>query len=433
MPQTNCIEHAKLRLGASGHLLGAAVAAPTSTSLKWRRWWALVPLCLALFCGDAHSGADDSAQDSTKERWGVEEAYVRFNYFDQKGFGYQSQAGPGPAGSERLRVYEPMLYVRARQNSKVEHTVTVPVDIITSASTDAIDATTSASLHNEAVTLNIDTRVQSTDDDELQFTYGAHVEEWYRSVFGGFGYTRDLAQDNATLSVRIDGSFDTFKPYGPWPGGIFPPGNQRDFRWALGGNAEVSQILNPTTWVKAGYGITWRQGELLTPWNSVPFLCNSDVTQCLGRVQEKFPRTRFRHSVSGLLAHYFPKTKSTARASYRFYADNFDVRAHTLLGEVYQYVAERAYISGHYRAHYQTAVYFWTTNLGLLDFDPSKPRTSDSDLAQFWAHEWGAKVLFHLSEPGRAHQHHLDVYYNRYTRTNNLSVNVASMGYGYNF
>jgi hypothetical protein len=387
-----------------------------------------VPLSLALFCGDARIGAEDAP----KEGWRVEEAHIRFNYFDQKGFGYQSQAGPGPAGSERLHVYEPMFYLRARQNSKVEHTVTVPVDIITSASTDAIDATTSASRHNEAGTLQIDTRVKQTEDDTLKFTYGGHVEEWFSSIFGGVGYTRDLAQDNATISARIAGSFDWFKPYGP-RGDLVPPGNRFDVRGGLTGSVEVSQILSPTTWVKAGYEITWRKGELLTPWNSVPFLCDPEVTACVGRVQEKFPRTRLRQTVSGLLAHYVPRTKSTVRASYRFYGDDYDVRAHTLLAEIYQSVTERAYVSAHYRAHHQTAVYFWTTNLGLLDFNPDAPRTSDSDLARFWAHEWGAKVLIHLTPPGRTHQHHADVYFNRYTRTNNLSVNVGSLGYGYNF
>ena len=385
----------------------------------------MLPLLLALFCGDAHSAAEDGGR--------IEEAHVRFNYFDQKGFGYQSQAGPGPAGSERLRVYEPSFYMRVRQNSKVEHTVTLAIDVITSASTDAIDATTSASLHNEAGTLQVDTRVKSTEDDTLKFTYGGHGEEWFASVFGGVGYTRDLAQDNATITARIDGSFDWFSPYGPEPGGVFPEGNKFDYRGGVGGSVEVSQILNPTTWVKAGYGISWRTGDLLTPWNSVPFLCDPDVTVCLGRIQEKFPRTRLRQTVSGLLAHYVPRTKSTLRASYRFYADDYDVRAHTLLAEIYQSVTERAYINAHYRAHHQSAVYFWTTNLGLLDFNPSEPRTSDSDLARFWAHEWGVKVSFHLTPPGRTHQHQADVYFNRYTRTNNLSVNVASIGYGYNF
>ena len=35
--------------------------------------------------------------------------------------------------------------------------------------------------------------------------------------------------------------------------------------------------------------------------------------------------------------------------------------------------------------------------------------------------------------PAGLTQHQADVYFNRYTRTNNLSVNVASIGYGYNF
>ncbi len=96
-------------------------------------------------------------------------------------------------------------------------------------------------------------------------------------------------------------------------------------------------------------------------------------------------------------------------------------------------LTEWAYVGAHYRVHHQSAVYFWTSNLRLPDFDPGAPRTSDSDLAQFWAHEWGVKVLFHVTPPGRGRQHDIDVFFNRYTRTNNLSVNVGSVGYGYNF
>ncbi len=405
------------------------MVAPTRPTRRRLGSWALVSLSLALFCGSAHSDAEDSPKDGVR----VEEARVRFNYFDQKGFGYQSQAGPGVAGSERLQVYEPMFYVRFRQNDKVEHSITVPIDIITSASTDAIDALTTASRHNEAGTIQVNTQVKATTDDTVKFTYGGHGEEWFASVFGGVGYTRDLAQDNATISARIDGSFDWFTPYGPWPRRLVPLKDKFDFRGGLSGSVEVSQILSPTTWVKAGYGIAWQKGALLTPWNSVPFLCNPDVTECFARLQEKFPGTRLRQSVSGLLAHHTPRTSTTVRLSYRFYVDDYDVRAHTLLGEIYQYVTERAYVSAHYRAHHQTAVYFWTTNLGLADFNPDAPRTSDSDLAQFWAHEWGAKVLFHITPPGRSRQHDIDVLYNRYTRTNNLSVNVGSIGYGYNF
>jgi hypothetical protein len=325
-----------------------------------------------------------------------------------------------------------MFYLRVKQNPKVEHTVMIPIDAITSASTDAIDATTSASLHNEAATLQFNTRIDTTEDDTVNVVYGGHGEEWYASIFGGVGYTRDLAQDNATVTARIDGSFDFLNPYGHRPGGVVPPGNEWDFRGAFGGSVEVSQILNPTTWVKAGYGITWQKGQLFTPWNSVPFLCTPDVAACLGRVREKFPETRLKQTVSGLLAHYLPRTSSTVRLSYRFFVDDYDVFAHTILGEFYQYMTERAYLNLHYRVHHQTAVYFWTNNLGV-PLDLSAPRTADSDLAEFWAHEFGVNVLVHLTPPGRTHQHDMDVYYNRYSRTNNLSVNVLSIGYGYNF
>lgn len=371
-------------------------------------------------------------EKQTREPWRVKEARIRFNYFNQEGFGYQSQAGPGPAGSERLWVYEPMFYVRVQQNQKVEHTVTIPIDVITSASTDSIDAMTSASRYNEAGTIQINTKIDTTDDDTVNVTYGGHGEEWYASIFGGVGYTRDLAQDNATITARIDANLDWFNPYSPRPGGVVPEGNEWDIRAGVSGNVELSQILNPTTWVKAGYGIAWQKGELLTPWNSVPFLCDPDVTMCTGRIQEKFPGTRLKQTVSGLLAHYLPRTSSTVRVSYRFFADDYDVRAHTLLGEFYQYMTERAYINAHYRVHHQSAVYFWTNNLGL-PLDLSAPRTADSDLARFWAHEFGFKVLFHLTPPGRKKQHDLDAYYNRYIRTNDLSVHVVSIGYGYKF
>jgi len=84
------------------------VAARTRRTRNRLVCWALLPLSLALFCGDSRGSAEDAskeAEGAPKEGWRIEEAHVRFNYYDQKGFGYQSQAGPGVPGSERLYVY----------------------------------------------------------------------------------------------------------------------------------------------------------------------------------------------------------------------------------------------------------------------------------------------------------------------------------------
>ncbi|MDH3727169.1 MAG: hypothetical protein OER77_06535, partial [Myxococcales bacterium] len=153
------------------------MAARTSRCRRILRLAVVLPIFVGM-CGSAPGHADND--------WKVEELLSRFSYFNQAGFGYQSQAGPGPKGSEELHVWNPALYLRARQNEKVEHTMVVPVDIITSASTDAIDVMTSASRTNETITFDITTRVEETADDTLSFRYGFHLEEWFRSVFAGF-------------------------------------------------------------------------------------------------------------------------------------------------------------------------------------------------------------------------------------------------------
>jgi hypothetical protein len=372
--------------------------------------------------------AASSRADEREGGWRFEEVASRFTYFNQSGSGYQSQAGPGVAGSEALGVWSPSVVLRARQNEQVQHTLFAPVDIITSASTDAIDVVTSASRTNETLTLDFNTQYKATPDDLATFRYGVHLEEWYRSVFGGLAYVHELAQDNATLGLSANGYVDVFRPYGPF-GGLEPPGDKRGVRGALNVNAEVSQILSPTTLVKGSYGLTWQAGELLTPWNSVPVGCDPQVTACLTRVQERFPRSRLRHALYGLLAQHVPITQSTLRLSYRFYADDFDVRAHTLQMELYQYATARAYIRLNYRAHRQNAVYFWTRSLPLFPFDPNAPRTADSDLAEFWAHELGGKLFIYINPPGSYPQHHVDVSINHYWRTNGLWVDIVSVGY----
>ncbi len=382
-------------------------------------------LLLAATCAGARTHADES-----RNAWTFEQAAARFTYYTQDGSGFQSQAGPGPRGAETLDVWNPAGLFRARQNERVEHELLVPIDIITSASINSVDVTTSASRMNETLTLDFKTRVTTSEDDLASFRYGLHLEEWYRSIFAGVGYQHELAQDNATLGVSANGVFDVFRPYGPY-GGLWPLGNKADVRGALNINADASQILSRTTLVKASYGFTLQAGELITPWNSVPVDCEPRLTNCppRDRVEEKFPRKRLRHAIHGLLAQHVPATASTLRLSYRFYADDFDVRAHTLQAQIYQYATPRAYLRASYRVHRQNAVYFWTRSITLPGFSLNAPRTADSDLAEFWAHQVGGKVFIYIDPPGQFQTQNLDLGYSHYWRTNDLQVHVFSFGY----
>jgi hypothetical protein len=182
--------------------------------------------------------------------------------------------------------------------------------------------------------------------------------------------------------------------------------------------------------VKGSYGFTWQAGELLTPWNSVPVGCDPEVTACEGRVQERFPSQRRRHALYGLLAQHIPTTHSTLRLGYRFYFDDYDVRAHTVTTELYQYVTHRAYVRASYRFHDQNAVYFWTRSLPLSESESEAPRTADSDLAEFRAHEVGGKILVYLDPVQGSVLNRLELAFSRYWRTDGLTVDVFSFGYG---
>jgi hypothetical protein len=187
----------------------------------------LVLALLSVFASGVRADGDDAlpalgGASRIQPLFVLTEARLRMTYFNQQGRGYQSQAdvSPGVPGSERLDVYQPVFSFGIDQGDDVHHTVVLPVDIVTSASADALDVISRASLVNEAVTADITTDWQATDDDDLSFRYGAHIEEPFRSGFVGVGYTRWLAQDNATISANLQAHLRLVRP--DHPAGLGP-------------------------------------------------------------------------------------------------------------------------------------------------------------------------------------------------------------------
>src|SRR6266542_2479448 len=101
----------------------------------------------------------------------IEEVEMRAAFFDQTGSGYQSAAGParGP-GSENALIFEPLFHLKIRQDEAWSH---------------SIDITAS----------------YRPDNHRADVRYGFHIEEPFRSLFLGGGYTWFLADDNAAISV----------------------------------------------------------------------------------------------------------------------------------------------------------------------------------------------------------------------------------------
>jgi hypothetical protein len=347
----------------------------------------------------------------------IESVRVRYTQIDQEGHGWQSQAGPhGHPGSEELNVYQPQLEVIAQQGDKLTHRLWVPLDIVTAASPDALDAVSTASYQNEAGSLELATTYHHDRRTDALVHVGLHVEEQLRSWNFGLGVSRVLADGNAVIAASVNQVldwFDRFDIHGDKLGLVW--------RSSTNGNLALTQVLTPTTVAHVNYGFTAQTGELGNTWNAVPLESGE-----LGG--EVLPRLRHRHAFVGRLAQWLP-WRGVVKGFYRFYVDNWGLTAHTVEIELYQRITPFLYLRGNYRLHAQSGVDFFTTRA----IDDGRQRTADSDLAPFVAHTVGIKAAMDLRVARQLRNLHLDVGYERYFRTNDLRANVYTCSLGFVF
>lgn len=356
--------------------------------------------------------------------WSLDRFAMRLGFFHQMGRGYQSQAGMdrwGP-GSEEALVLTPTMYGRIVQPDGVVHDVYIPIDVVSSASPDALDATTSASRDTETVDLDVFSHFTTSDDSRVTLHWGGHIEEQFRSLYGGTAVRVEMADDNATLTTSLDAIVDILDPVQP---NGWDPGLTERFTGSL--NVSFSQLLSPTTIGLLSYGGTLQVGQIGTTWNSVPYEGGD-------RIVDLMPNQRLRHAFAGELRQAIEESRTFFSGRYRFYVDTFDLSAHTLDASVTQYLGPVVSARLSYRFHTQTGVAFYTTLFPVTAPFDGTYRTADSDLSPFSAHELGLTVRWYWDPRGAltARSSYLEASYYHYERTNGLSANVASLGWGWN-
>lgn len=414
----------------------AAVGARTE-----RRAWVLA---LAVTFAGARVAEASPLVDPPRAKKGpkIDDLYLRFTWFDQHGRGFQSKAGPpqGP-GSQRLTVLQPQGMLTVRQaDPRFSHQITFALDVISAASADGLDAVSAASRENEAGELDVTSTFASDKKGDWSLRYGVHFEEPLRSGFVGAGWVGRFADDNFTVGINKTFVFDAFDYIHPL--GWSP--KKLSHRYTLSDNITLSQILSPTTVLSGSYGLTFQYGQLATTWNSIYIAdaktsgCGDDATQleeydCNNRRPERLPKTRMRHAFALQLNQHIPKTRTTLKVSYRYYVDDFDLQAHTPGVMLYQWLGRRAYLRAMYRYHWQRGVSFYTVGTRMT-VPEDTPLTADSDLAPFSAHQFGLKAVVYLTAVNSLRgAQYLDAGYSRYQRSNDLRVNVFSIGYGKDF
>jgi hypothetical protein len=409
---------------------GAAVPARTELLRAIRR--ALATLALVVLIAPGLASQDHMRDPTDLSDWSVEQMAFRFAIFQQEGRGLQSQAeidrtagAPIQRGSEHAWIFQPMISALIRQDRDTTHSLTLPIDIVTAASPDALnpDVQTNASRENEAAGLDLVTTVRDSEDVSWQLHIGFHFEEYWGNGQIGGAFIHRFADDNATLRLGIETIFDSFDPL--QPDGIDPGPVVNRFGTAATGS--ISQLLSPTTIAMASYTFTAQFGVLETTYNSVPVVGG-------GRLGDRYPRTRGRHTLTGEIRQAIPETDTYLALSYRFYADTFGALAHSSQLTATQYIGD-LWVRGHYRFHHQDAPSFWMSSAPTLDAPEWLLRTSDSDLETLDAHEGGLDVRWFFDRRGAltAQSSYVQLGYVVYGRSTGLVMHVGSFDFGFGF
>jgi hypothetical protein len=209
-----------------------------------------------------------------------------------------------------------------------------------------------------------------------------------------------------------------------------------------------SQVLSKKLQVSVFFDVLQQQGLLSTPYHRIYFA--DKVNYYIGQAQyipeyesesnagiykladdiERLPDSRFKLPI-GARINYYINERFVLRTYYRYYSDNWDIQSHTANIELPIKVSDRFTVFPMYRFYTQSqSKYFapYETHLST-----EKYYTSDPDLATFDSNQYGLGVnytdIFTGAKIWKFGLKNVDFRYNRYQRSDNLSANIATIGF----
>ena len=209
-----------------------------------------------------------------------------------------------------------------------------------------------------------------------------------------------------------------------------------------------SQVLTKKSQVSVFFDVLRQEGMLSTPYHRIYFadkanyyigdanaIPNYENATNLGVYRladdiERLPKTRFKLPI-GLRWNYFISEKVVVRTYYRYYSDDWDLKAHTASIELPIKLSDKFTLSPMYRYYTQTqSKYFapFEKHLSTEEF-----YTSDYDLSTFNANQYGFGLtytdIFTSAKIWKFGIKNIDFRFNRYERTDGLKANIATIGF----
>ena len=285
------------------------------------------------------------------------------------------------------RVMQPMLDGMFEVGSRGLVTGHLLVDAITSASASSGAADAQAFTENRYEAGGGYTH--QLDDLKLGGEAKLSTESDYRSIYLGVRAELELAQKNTVVGVGGGVSLDEISAAGAQglsvPTLACEPGEAKAScpldTYAL--FLSASQILSRNALIGLSYDISALRGYTSNPYR-LAIAANEFVP-------EAHPTKRLRQAIGASARYYVSRTDTTLVGGYRYYTDDWDVRAHTPELRVIQQIGDSVDAGVRYRYHTQTAAFFFRDRyddiMGVDGFV-----SDDVKLSAFTSHTMEAKL-----------------------------------------
>lgn len=279
-------------------------------------------------------GFSQSVPDSSRyknRKLGTDEVNFVSSYYKQDG---NNSAVTGGIGTEKLTDFATTIDIKLSRYDwkKRKHTLSgeLGIDVYSSASSDKIDPNTisSASSGDKRIYPSL---TYAITNEEKGSTMSANVsistEYDYFSKGFSLGWSKLSKDKNREFSVKGQVFLDTWTvilPVELRDGGARTDGTKP--RNSYSTSFTISQVINKRLQVLLLADVAYQQGQLATLYHRTYFMDDSHKV-------ENLPDTRFKLPL-GMRLNYFIGDRYILRAYYRYYADSWNLKAHTVELEV---------------------------------------------------------------------------------------------------
>lgn len=373
----------------------------------------------------AFSQTDSSAYKPRKLK--LDEIDFVTGYYHQNG---NHSAVTGGIGTEKLSDVATTIELKlSKYDSKLrKHNVTfeLGVDHYTSASSDKIDPSTISSASSG------DTRIYPSlswnrQNSLKRTTIGASAsfsnEYDYTSMGAGVNFVKASKDNNRELSAKAQVYIDRWRVILPIElRSGFQIGNELEGsgqpRNSYSAGLTFSQVISKNLQLLLTVEPTYQSGLLATKYQRVYFTDNTVHTETLPDHRLKLP--------AGIRANYFIGDRYIIRSFYRYYQDDWGLKAHTLELELPVKVSSFFSLSPFYRYYTQNEADYFSP------YKIHKPSdvfyTSDYDLSKFNSQFYGMgiRVVPPKGVLGLQRWNSFEVRFGHYSRSNHLTSSEVS-------